>query len=275
LEEPANVQFVILGCGYTGRRVAERLLARGLRVLATTRSPERLRDLAARGVTVVRMVCEEPETLDALRERLEPERRTLYSIPTGLEQVRPLIQGRLVYFSTTSVYGTQHFVDERTEPHPATPRQMWRRREEQFALQASPSTLILRPAAIYGPDRGVHAALRDGTHRLFGDGSNYVSRIHADDLAAHAEAALFSALTGAFPVADNEPCRAHDIAAYCARLLRVPPPPSGQPAAAEDDTRQADRRVDGRAIRAALGITLLYPDYRAGIQAALAAPRSR
>jgi nucleoside-diphosphate-sugar epimerase len=114
--------------------------------------------------------------------------------------------------------------------------------------------------------------MRDGTHRLLGDGSNYVSRIHVEDLAAHAEAALFTDLTGAWPVADNEPCRARDIAAYCAQLLRVPMPASG-PLAEEDETRLADRRVDGRAIRAALGITLLYPDYRAGIRAAMAGRR--
>ena len=46
----------------------------------------------------------------------------------------------------------------------------------------------------------------------------------------------------------------------------------GPAAAAPDtvhETRRADRRVDGRAIRAKLGITLRYPTYRQGIPASL------
>jgi nucleoside-diphosphate-sugar epimerase len=129
------------------------------------------------------------------------------------------------------------------------------------------SWLILRPAAIYGPDRGVHVAMREGTHRLWGSGENRVSRIHVDDLAAHAEAGLLSELSGAWPVADDEPCRAREIAQFCADLLGVPMPPPSE--LKGEDTRRADRRVDGRAVRLRLGVELQYPSYRVGIPAAL------
>ena len=56
--------------------------------------------------------------------------------------------------------------------------------EENDVLAGPWSSLILRPAAIYGPDRGVHVSLAQGRHRMLGDGSNYISRIHVDDLAA-------------------------------------------------------------------------------------------
>ena len=36
-----------------------------------------------------------------------------------------------------------------------------------------------------------------------------------------------------------------------------------------DDTRRANRRVDGTAIRRALGLSLRYPSYREGIVASL------
>ena len=44
-------------------------------------------------------------------------------------------------------------------------------------------------------------------------------------------------------------------------------------AAAEtlDETRRADRRVDGREVLARLGVTLRYPSYRIGVPAALVA----
>jgi nucleoside-diphosphate-sugar epimerase len=88
-----------------------------------------------------------------------------------------------------------------------------------------------------------------------------VSRIHVEDLATHVEAALLSDVTGAWPVADEEPCTSREIAEYCARLLNRPLPPPRE-------TRiHSNRRVDGSAIRRALGITLQYPSYRVGIPA--------
>ena len=37
-----TLDILILGCGYTGQRVAKRFLAMGARVTATTRNPQRL-----------------------------------------------------------------------------------------------------------------------------------------------------------------------------------------------------------------------------------------
>ena len=103
--------------------------------------------------------------------------------------------------------------------------------------------------------------------RLPTQGDNYVSRIHVDDLAAHAEAALLADLEGAYPVADEEPCTTREIAEFCASLLHLPSIP--QPAPGTQPRVTSNRRVDGRAIRRALGITLLYPSYRTGIPASL------
>jgi hypothetical protein len=90
-----------------------------------------------------------------------------------------------------------------------------------------------------------------------------------DDLAAVAEAALLSALTGAYPVADEEPCTSLEIARFCAGLLGLPLP-APVPEDQVSETRRADRRVDGRAIVRLLGVSLRYPSYRQGIPAALA-----
>ena len=48
-----NAKVVILGCGYTGKRVAARFLQFGASVLATTRDPARLDDLAGQGAEVL------------------------------------------------------------------------------------------------------------------------------------------------------------------------------------------------------------------------------
>jgi nucleoside-diphosphate-sugar epimerase len=127
---------------------------------------------------------------------------------------------------------------------------------------------VLRPAAIYGPDRGVHVSIREGRFRLAGDGANFVSRIHVHDLAAHVDAALWSGVSGAWPVADDEPCTSREIAAFCSTLLGVPMPSGAEPSELHH-TRQANRRVDGSAIRKLLGLRLRYPTWREGIQASL------
>src|SRR5690606_28110 len=130
------------------------------------------------------------------------------------------------------------------------------------------SSMVLRPAAIYGPGRGIHVSMAEGRYRLVDGGSNFVSRIHVDDLSAHAVAALEGELGGAWPVADEYPCTSSEIAVFCADLLGLDPPES---VAAENvhHTRRADRRVDGSAIRTKLGITLRYASYRTGIPASL------
>lgn len=273
---------LILGCGFTGQRVARRALQAGAKVVATTRSPERLHDLAAAGATIHALDVNDPAQLAGLKRALPDNVLTLHSIPLvspagRLSDPTPAVLdalgsriARLVYLSTTGVYGATTDVDERTPAAPETERQRLRYAAEQ-AIGAQPwPALVLRPAAIYGPGQGVHVSLPQGRYKLVGDGSNLVSRIHVDDLAQHCLAALQSTLTGAYPVADDEPAPAGQVATFVADLLGLPLPPSvGRDEV--DETLRADRRVDGRAIRAALGVTLIYPSYRVGIPAALAA----
>lgn len=273
---------LVLGAGFTGARVARRLLAEGHEVHLTCRDPSRLAGLAAAGAHVHRLDLASAADAAALRARLPEGLRVLHSVPVVEGPAGPgdptpalleLVAGRaarLVYLSTTGVYGDARVVDETTPVGAPTPRTRPRLEAERLVLGAGPSALVLRPAAIYGPGRGVHVALREGRHRVVGDGTNFISRIHVDDLAALSVAALRSDETGAFPVADDEPARSGEVAAFCAALLGLPPPPSVPPEAAAE-TLRADRRVDGRAIRARLGVTLAHPSYRVGIPACLAA----
>lgn len=218
----------------------------------------------------LRVEVGEEEALRRLSDIVTPEMVVLHSIPVPgvMDALRRNAPARVVYLSTTGVYGATTVVDGNTPVSPRTEREWLRAAEEQAVLSGPWSALVLRPAAIYGPGRGVHAAMRAGSYRLMGDGANFVSRIHVDDLAMHAEAAMISELTGAFPVADEEPCTSREIAEYCARLLSVP---VAETAAEESlgETRRANRRVDGAAIRRALGLTLKYPSYREGIAACL------
>jgi nucleoside-diphosphate-sugar epimerase len=266
------VTVVILGCGYTGERVARRMAASGervTRVICTSRRPERLSHLD--GIEPIRLHLRDDTSLAFV----PPGSLVLHSIPPvdevpASELIHALadLPKRVVYLSTTGVYGDQRDVDASTAPSPRHDRDLQRLEAEQAVLNGPWSSLVLRPAAIYGPGRGIHVSMAEGRFKLVGTGENYVSRIHVDDLAAHVEAALLSDVGGAWPVADDHACTSLEIARYCSELLSVPMPPSISEAGVHH-TRRADRRVDGRAIREQLGITLRYPSYLSGIPASI------
>ncbi|MEO5925434.1 MAG: NAD(P)-binding domain-containing protein [Bryobacteraceae bacterium] len=248
---------LILGCGFTGERVARRMLARGSRVIATSREPSRLAALGVEGIRV-----------EDVPNVIEQGCLVLHSIPPeGAPDVRSLLgdaPSRVVYLSTTGVYGSRHIVNETTDVDWSNERARVRLEAEESITSGPWSSLILRPAAIYGPGRGVQESVRRGTYPAT---ENFISRIHVDDLAAHAEAGLLSFLNGSYPVADEEPCRSREIAEFCAKLVGVelPTGPVATPRIF------GDRKVDGSAIRHLLGVKLEYPSYRVGIPAAIRA----
>lgn len=281
---PPRTTALLLGCGATLRRVARRLVAEGMPVIATTRRPDQLVPLAGAGAAVLALRIEpagpgavEVEGHAALAQVAEGRRLVVvHSIPpihdpdhdTWLDATSAVLTplasqlARVVYLSSTGVYGAQQQVDAATPVAPVTPRQQARVAAEQAVHDLGAPALILRPAAIYGPGRGVLARLRAGTLPPLPADASPGSRIHIDDLATHVHAGVHADLTGAFPVADDEPATTADVAALAARLIGRPVPvPS-------DEARVAHvpRQVDGREVREALGIRLRYPTYRVGMR---------
>jgi len=254
------LRVLILGAGFTGERVARRLESAGHEVLRTNSRNLPLPDISL----LANLPGDDWTVLHSI-----PVIRT----PEGAWEATPLLVNalrgkvrRMVYLSTTGVYGDVRDVDETTPVNARTPRETLRL-DAETAVQSGPwSSCVLRPAAIYGPGRGAHVSIREGKWKIGGDGSNFVSRIHVDDLATHAVAALTGNLTGAWPVADEEPSTTLAITEFCCALLGLPLPPAVPPGTL-DETRRADRRVNGAAVRARLGITLEYPSYRTGIPA--------
>ena len=253
------MNVLILGCGYTGQRVAARFIARGANVIGTHRESD-IRQAVTPGVLVLHSVPPPANVLDALGDA----------------------PSRVVYLSTTSVYGSARLVDENTPVDPTSQRARLRLAEEQRVAAGPWSSLILRPAAIYGPGRGIHERVLRGEPCEIGD--NFISRIHVDDLAAHVAAGLLSDVTGAYPVADEEPCTSREIVEFCASILKDAPDEQAKACSTTPNyveqalacsfnqvpgTRLTNRRVDGAAIRKLLGITLQYPSYKIGIPAAL------
>ena len=139
-------------------------------------------------------------------------------------------------------------------PAPArwsTSRGRWRRSLAPASIASPPSAraagvaaaldvpaVILRPAGIYGPGRGVLARLRAGTLRIVGERDTAVSRIHVADLAS----AIIRAGT-----ARTVPSPAYNVADREAAPTRVRSPSRRRRARRRG--ARADRRVDGDSSR--------------------------
>jgi nucleoside-diphosphate-sugar epimerase len=274
--------FLLLGCGYVAECVARRLLSDGATVHATSREPERLAPLARRGATVHHVEVRDERSwrcLGRLSAEARSDLRVLVSVPPltdGAGATKRLLAAlggppeRVVQLSTTSVYGDASRVDERTAPAPRVEAGWSWIRAEEAAADGPWSALVLRCAAIYGPRRGLHVALREGRFGRVRDLDRLVSRVYVDDLAALAVAALRTDLRGAYPVADDEPATTRELVAHCLRLGL----PSLPPGAVVGGTMSSGRAVDGRAVRRLLGVDFRHASYRTGLAAALAGERA-
>ena len=177
---------------------------------------------------------------------------------------------RVVYISSTGVFGAlSGAVDDTTDVDRNDARAV--RRLEAEARWRSVGATVLRAPAIYSVGSGLHQRLLAGTYRLPDDGARRVSRVHVDDLAALALAALERAAPGStYVVGDQAPAPQREVVEWLCARLALPLPP-----AARSDERAAplisDRSIDGRRALHDLGVTLRYPSYREGYEAVLRA----
>jgi nucleoside-diphosphate-sugar epimerase len=268
--------LVILGCGFVGLEVMRLARAEGFDVIGTTRGGSRAADLGL-GFEMRTFA----ELTRPIVEALVPEgARVLVAFaPDGRTDaaIAPALgRARVVYVSTTGVYGrARGHVDETTEVDPSEPRAAERLAAERVYRDAGAT--VLRAAGIYGPWRGLHRRLLGGEFKIPGSGTNVVSRIHVTDLARWSLAMLGPAgerhRGEAFVVADDAPVPQIEVIRWLCDRLALPLPPEA-PIAEVAPTLRHDRSVDNARIKRALATSLLFPTYREGFEACLAAERS-
>jgi nucleoside-diphosphate-sugar epimerase len=262
---------LILGCGFTGTEVARRSIASGYRVVATTRQPERRELLERLGVElhVVPIL-----TGDLVQSLVDARTHVLVAFPPDGRadcEIAPALAAaaRVVYISTTGVYGARRgHIDETTPVDPAEPRARDRLAAERCYRDAG--AMILRAAGIYGPGRGLHLRLQSGTFRIAGDGTGVVSRVHVADLARMVLALFQGKDAGGevFVAADDTPVPQIEVIAWLCGRMGLPMPmriPIDQAPA----TLRHDRAADNRRVKAWTGLSLLFPSYREGFASCL------
>jgi len=184
----------------------------------------------------------------------------------------------LCYFSTVGVYGNFDgaWIDETAPCHPLNQRSKQRLLAEEawriYAAERGVPLLILRLAGIYGPGRSAFEKLADGTAKRIVKPDQVFNRIHVEDIGRVTALAAARKLSGTFNLADDEPAPPQDLITYAAEIMNMPPPPEIAFDTAEMTPMARsfysdNKRVSNAAIKSALGIELLYPNYRAGLTA--------
>lgn len=265
-----SATLVVLGCGFAGTAVARRALARGDRVVATTRDRGRAQALAAEGIEAHAIAVLGASDVEALVP--EGARVLVAFPPDGATDARvaaaTAAAARLAYVSSTAVYGGATGRVDAETPVDASDERARARLEAEGVWRARGATL-LRAAGIYGPGRGLHLRLARGDLRVPG-GDNVVSRVHVDDLAAAALAALDRPLAGeAFVVADALAVPQREVIEWLAARMGLPVPPAARPEDVGPSLRH-DRAIDASATWRALGLSLRFPTWREGFEDCLA-----
>ncbi len=286
---------LIFGCGYLGKRVAKHWQAAGDEVFTATRHSQRADELSREGLNAIIADVTRPETLAAIPaaemvlfavgfdRSADASIHEVYA--QGVSNVLaalPTSVNRVIYVSTTGVYGTADgdWVDEQTPPDPHRDGGRASLAAEVILRQhpLGARSVVLRLAGIYGPGRVPYLDKLRGGEPIAAPSAGWLNLIHVDDaarvvVAADAWLAARPAADGPhfFCVSDGSPVIRGNYYAEAARLIGAPPPsftppPSDSPAAAR---ASADRRIRNDKLRRELEVSLFYPSYREGLAAIL------
>ncbi|WP_114967033.1 SDR family oxidoreductase [Alkalilacustris brevis] len=275
-----------LGHGYSARALARRLLPQGWQIIGTTRSVGKAEALAREGVEAHLWPGTDLAPLlvraTHLLTSIAPDEGGDPVLAAHGEQIAAARHLQWVgYLSTTGVYGDTggDWVDETTPLAPSTTRGARRVTAEaqwrEICAHGGLPLHIFRLAGIYGPGRGPFAKVRAGTARRIIKPGQVFSRIHVEDIAQVLEASMRRPRAGGvYNVCDDLPAPPQDVIAHAAELLGLALPPEEDFDTAEMSPMarsfySESKRVRNDLIRQELGVTLTYPDYRAGLSALL------
>jgi nucleoside-diphosphate-sugar epimerase len=290
--------ILVTGCtGYIGSRLTLTLLEAGeaVRGLVLPREVGRAASLIDAGMEIWMGDLFFPETLQGISEGI-----TIIYHMAGLhsssiqrmtnlyvEGTRHLIQAcaeapvkACVVASNGAVYGDsgEEWLTEQRIPVPSHPFGQITLRMEKVLLEAYQRScfpvIILRIAEVYGPGKyDLLRNVRQGRVRLLGDGMNWTSLIHIDDLLTILTLApIHLCAGGIYNVADDLPVCQRDLYNdLAAQIGALQPEWIPLDEATErlklsiHGLRSLSIRLANDAILTSLGLALCYPTYRDGI----------
>ena len=299
-------RYLIVGAaGYTGSRLAAHLLSHGHYVRGLVRSTDSdvVQRLAQQGMSVWEGDVTHPESLIGVAHSIE----YVYNLTSRMviengSVRRVAVEGNqnliaacsrartvqaYVFTSNISPYGSRGDA-WLTEDEPVSPEyplgEVMIEAEQtimELVRQHHFPAIILRVGFIYGPERDFIEAIASNTATMIGDGRNYMSRIHVDDLVPILDRVTQDGQPGAlYNVADDAPTRAIDFYSVVRQRLGMVPPrerPADQVLFAGMDPSvvgmsAASVRLSNQRMKEELGIELRYPHFGAWVDEQLGEP---
>ena len=283
------MRTLVIGCGYVGTPLAQRLLALGHEVWGIRRTAESFASLAALGIKPFAADISQPGALDALPGPFDwivnlvssdkggpAEYRQVY-----LEGNRNLIAWarqhpvkKIVYTSSTSVYAQNDgsAVKETSPAEPQTETSQILLETEKLLLEAAPAvpTVVLRVSGIYGPDRGhLFKQYLANEAKIPGQGARIINMIYRDDLVEVIIAALKNGRPGElYNATDDEPVSLLHFYRWLSETLgKWMPPFAAEEENADRKRAITSKKVQNRRMKTELGMQLKYPTFRQGYTA--------
>jgi nucleoside-diphosphate-sugar epimerase len=276
------VKFLVIGGGYSGKRLVAELQRQGVEVLLTSRQKS--------GEASQLVFNSETDDLPSLNQ-LTGITHLVSTVPPDANGSDPCLRclGSILatlplrwvgYLSSTGVYGNTSggWVDEQSAPAlPLQDRSAARLAcEEAWQAQGFPLQIFRLPG-IYGPNRNPLGPLSRGLGKLVHKPGQVFGRIHVDDIVG----ALLHCLSlpkvqqpNLINVVDHLPAPSSNTWGYAAHLLGCQLPNFQSFASIEAELSpmaksfwQENRRVSNQLLTKQLGYKLKYPTYREGLQA--------
>ena len=281
------MRTLIIGCGYVGEALGQRLIALGHTVTGVRRESADNDRLAKLGIRPLNLDITQSDSLDALAEPFDHIVVAVSSSRGGREAHQRVFGAGIVnvcawlkthtarsvvFISSTSVYRQTEgeWVDEKshTAMDTATSKTL-RNAEDQIASVVSPVT-ILRSSGIYGPGRGyLFQQFMNGAATIEGTGERFLNMVHRDDL-AKAIIRSFDGNGGTFNITDDEPVSQLNFFEWLSERTNRPLPPfAPEPDPSTRKRGITNKRVSNKRFKEALGFEYTHPTFREGLETEL------
>ncbi|KAL2318789.1 hypothetical protein Fmac_032665 [Flemingia macrophylla] len=284
----------LLGMGFVGQSLARKLHNLGWVVSGTCTTSLRKKQLQDTGFHVHLFDANHPD-LDVL-QLVKSYTHILVSVPPVVDIGDPMLQHEelirsslangdlqwLGYLSSTSVYGDCDgaLVDEDYPTNPESDFAKLRLTSEEGWSNLSHylgiSPLIFRLGGIYGPGRSAvdtiikqKPASEGQKRRKY---RKYTSRVHVEDICQALMATLYApSPSEVYNIVDDDPAPREEVFEYAMKLVEKKWPELKLRSVEQRQKEmpivnpRGEKRVSNDRMKRELGVQLLYPDYRSGL----------
>ena len=276
-----DLTFLSFGHGYTAQALTPYLNDKGWKVFGTSRTKDNFSNIEKSGAIPILWGSDE------LRSVIREAALVLSSVSpaNGSDPVIKMYGEDLKensnrikwagYLSTIGVYGDTKgkWVDESSPLKPSTNRGIARLNAEKewFKYNLLPAH-IFRLGGIYGPNRSPFQKVLQGKAVKIIKPGQVFSRMHIRDIVQTLLASISKPKPySIYNLCDDNPAPPQDVLSYAAKLLSVKQPPTVnfEDANLSEMARSfyaENKRVSNKLIKSELGVDLMYPDYKVGLE---------